>query len=58
MQPLLHALKTSVPIIGAPMWGAAGAELASSVARAGGFGFIAAGFFKDGELLERCRTCD
>ena len=58
MQPLLRVLKASVPIIGAPMWTATGAELASSVARSGGFGFIAAGFFKDGALLQRCSSCD
>ena len=42
-----------VPIISAPMHGVSGPELASSVAKAGGMGFIGSGFAKDSEALRR-----
>ena len=41
------------PIVSAPMAGVSGPELASSVARAGGLGFLGLGFAKDGEALQR-----
>jgi nitronate monooxygenase len=43
----------SVPIVSAPMGGAAGGELATAVSRAGGLGTIGIGSAGSGELLER-----
>ena len=45
--------KLSAPIIAAPMNGVSGPELASSVAKAGGLGFIGAGMMKDAKDLQR-----
>ena len=45
--------KLSAPIIAAPMNGVSGPELASSVAQAGGLGFIGAGMAKDAKDLHR-----
>ena len=42
-----------VPIISAPLAGVSGAELASSVAKGGGMGFVGSGFAKDKESLHR-----
>ena len=52
----------SAPIVAAPMNGVSGPELASSVAQAGGLGFIGAGMVKDAKDLHRyrrpmCRPC-
>lgn len=50
----IQAMKgLSVPIISAPMHGVSGAELASSVAKGGGMGFLGSGFAKDKEALHR-----
>ena len=42
-----------VPIICAPMHGVSGAELAGTVAKGGGMGFLGSGFAKDKEALHR-----
>lgn len=46
--------KLAAPIVAAPMNGVSGPELASSVAKAGGLGFIGAGMVKDAKDLQRC----
>ena len=53
----IREYKLSVPIVSAPMAGVAGAELASSVARAGGMGFIGASQYEHGEQLQRHVIC-
>lgn len=45
--------KLSVPIVSAPMAGVSGGDLAASVARAGGLGFIGAGMMSNAEQLQR-----
>ena len=42
-----------VPIVSAPMHGVSGAELAGSVAKAGGLGFIGSGFAKEADQMQR-----
>ncbi|KAK9710607.1 hypothetical protein K7432_008331 [Basidiobolus ranarum] len=43
--------KLKIPIVGAPMAGVSGYALATEVTKAGGLGFIAAGYMKESKLL-------
>lgn len=52
-QPLKQVLGIDRPVIGAPMAGVAGGELAAAVSRAGGLGMVGDGYGRPGELEEQ-----
>ena len=50
---LTQSFPCRFPVVGAPMAGVAGGQMAAQVCRAGGLGFVAGGFLQNLESLEK-----